>query len=179
MKVACYVRCSTVDKQNPETQRNHLTNYSKNNDLSIYKFYEDVGQSGAKSSRPSFDEMLKDMREGLFEGVLVYRLDRIGRSLPHLVKLFEEFKKKKVAFISATQNINTATPEGRMFLGVLMVLAQYERELTVDRIKSGLARARKQGKKLGRKFGSKDTKRRRRSGYWQRWKREKNKGGLK
>jgi len=109
------------------------------------------------------------LRQKQFKGILVYKLDRIGRSLQHLINLFDEFKNRNVDFISATQNINTTTPEGKMFLRMLMVLSEYERELIVNRINDGLSRARKQGKTLGRPVGSKDTKRRRLSGYIQRW----------
>ena len=86
--------------------------------------------------------------------------------------MFEEFKKRKIDFISITQSINTTTPEGRMFLHILMVLSQYERELTISRINTGLDKARSEGKTLGRPPGSRDKKRRRRSGYNQRWTKE-------
>ena len=125
--------------------------------------------SGSKDSRPDFDLMLKDMREGLFDTIIVYKLDRIGRSTSHLLKLFEEFEKKNIKFISVTQNINTDTPEGKLMLRMLMILAEYERELTISRINDGLARAREQGSVLGRPKGSTDKKRRRTSGYVNRW----------
>ena len=168
--VAIYCRVSTRDKQDITTQKTFLKDYAERNNLEIYKTYSDVGESGSKDSRPQFDELLKDMRANLFKSILTYKLDRIGRSLSHLVKLFEEFNKREIDFISATQNINTTTPEGRMFLHILMTLSQYERELTINRINDGLARAKKQGHKLGRPEGSKDKKRRRRSGYHLRWK---------
>jgi len=125
-------------------------------------------------SRPAFNKMLENVRTRKINCVLVYKLDRIGRSLQHLLNLFEEFKNRRVEFISLTQNINTSTPEGKMFLRMLMVLAEYERELIVSRINSGLdrARARSEGKTLGRPNGSKDKKRRRKSGYLLRWQKE-------
>lgn len=167
MKAAIYCRVSTRDKQNIETQEQYLKDYATRENLGVYKIYSDVGESGSKDSRPQFDIMLSDMRAGYFKAVLVYKLDRIGRSLSHLVKLFEEFKKRNIDFISATQSINTLTPEGRMFLHILMTLAEYERELTVSRIKAGLDRAKKQGKPIGKR--GKDKKRRRTSGYIARW----------
>jgi len=94
--------------------------------------------------------MLKFMRRYRFHAICVYKIDRIGRSLPHLVNLFEEFRSKSVHFMSVSQNIDTTTPEGRMFMNLMMVLAQYEREMTVDRVKAGLARAVREGKVLGR-----------------------------
>lgn len=178
MKVAIYYRISTRDKQDIGMQQNAVREYcerttieinNKKEPLEIYKEYSDIGESGKKESRPQFDLMLQDMRDRKFNCIVVYKLDRIGRSLSHLIKLFEEFKSKNIQFISITQAINTTTPEGRMFLHILMVLAEYERELTLSRIVSGLDKAKKEGIKLGRPFGSKDKGRRRKSGYIQRW----------
>ena len=81
----------------------------------------------------------------------------------------KSLKRKNISFVSATQNINTSTAEGRMFLNMLMVFAEYERALTVSRVNDGLKRARKKGKRLGRPPGKKDSKVRRKSGYYRRW----------
>lgn len=167
MKAAIYCRVSTKDKQNIDTQIQYLKDYAAREQIEIYNIYSDIGESGSKDSRPQFDIMLSDMRQGKFKAILTYKLDRIGRSLSHLVKLFEEFKSKQIDFISATQSINTTTPEGRMFLHMLMTLAEYERELTVSRIKTGLDRARLQGKQIGKRGRDKGS--RRKSGYWLRW----------
>ena len=169
MIAGIYYRISTADKQDIGMQQKAIKDYCEREGIDIYKEYSDVGQSGSKESRPEFDKLLRDMRDKKFNCVVVYKLDRIGRSISHLLKLFEEFKKKRINFISVTQNINTTTPEGRMFLHILMVLAEFERELTISRINTGLDRARSKGKKLGRPPGAKDKKRRRRSGYNQRW----------
>ncbi len=169
MIAGIYYRISTADKQEIGMQEKAVRDYCERECIEIYKDYSDKGVSGSRESRPQFDLMLKDMRSKKFDTIIVYKLDRIGRSLSHLVKLFEEFKAKGINFISITQSINTTTPEGRMFLHMLMVLAEYERELTINRINSGLDRARSQGKKLGRPTGSKDSKRRRLSGYYRRW----------
>ena len=169
MRAGLYYRISTREKQSLGMQVKAVRDYCKREGIEIFKEYSDIGESGKKESRPEFDLMLKDMREKLFDCVVVYKLDRIGRSLSHLVKLFEEFRKKNINFISITQAINTTTPEGRMFLHILMVLSEYERELTISRINDGLDQARSEGKKLGRKKGSKDKKRRRKSGYHLRW----------
>ena len=158
-----------VAQGNVKGSRSYIRLNTLRENIPINKEYKDIGESGSKVSRPQFDKLIKDMRNKSFDTIIVYKLDRIGRSLSHLVKLFEEFKKKNINFISITQSINTTTPEGRMFLHMLMVLAEYERELTIARINSGLDRARAQGKKLGRPKGSRDKKRRRRSGYHIRW----------
>ena len=167
-KVALYVRVSMAD-QNSETQKMALEDYCKRMGFEITDIYQDNGFSGKTDKRPEFERLLGDVRANKVDCVLVYKLDRIGRSLKHLLNLFEEFKNLGVEFISLTQNINTNTPEGKMFWQMLGVFAEYEREMIVARTKSGLDRAKKQGKTLGRPKGSKDTKRRRRSGYLRRW----------
>lgn len=149
MKVAIYARVSTKD-QNVQAQLDLCRKHCEVQGHQIFGEYVDIGESGKKENRPAFDEMLKWMRRYRFQAICVYKIDRIGRSLTHLVNLFEEFKKKKVHFISVTQNIDSTTPEGRMFMNIMMVLAQYEREMTVDRVKSGLERARREGKVIGR-----------------------------
>ena len=169
MQSAIYVRVSTADKQDVGMQQKAIRDYCERESIQIYKEYSDIGQSGSKESRPQFDLMIQDMRARKFNCIIVYKLDRIGRSLAHLIKLFEEFKAKGMNFISITQNINTTTPEGRMFLHLLMVLAEYERELTINRINSGLDRAKAQGKRLGRPHGAKDKGRRRKGGYYNRY----------
>jgi len=173
LNIGLYCRVSK-NEQNINTQLVALRDYCQRNNYKIVEEYLDNGFSGAKDSRPAFDKLLADMRGNQINCVLVYKIDRIGRSLQHLLNLFEEFKNRGVEFISLTQNINTSTPEGKMFLRMLMVLAEYERELIVCRINSGLARAIAEGKILGRPNGSKDKKRRKRSGYLLRWQNNKN-----
>lgn len=169
MKAVAYYRVSTSDKQDVGMQEKAVKDYCEREGIEIVGEFKDIGESGSKESRPQFDLMLNAMRNKEFDCIIVYKLDRIGRSISHLLKLFEEFSKKDIKFISVTQNFNTTTPEGRLFLRMMMLLAEYERELTISRINSGLARARAEGKKLGRKKGSKDKKQRRKSGYYNRW----------
>jgi DNA invertase Pin-like site-specific DNA recombinase len=168
MKAGVYYRVSTTE-QDVAMQQKAVRDYCKREGIEIYKEYSDKGVSGSKESRPEFDKLLEDMRDYCFDTIIVYKLDRIGRSISHLLKLFEEFNKKDIKFISITQNFNTTTPEGKLFLRMMMLLAEYERELTVSRINSGLEKARAEGKKLGRPKGSKDKGRRRRAGYINRW----------
>lgn len=169
MKVAIYARVSTLD-QSLNTQLLLLREYCTRQGFHDVVEYEDRGFSGKDDSRPAFQSLLKDVRENKINCVVVYKLDRIGRSIRHLLNLFEEWKSKNVEFISLTQNINTATPEGKLFWMILMVLAQYERELIISRTVAGLERARKEGKILGRPKGRKDKNPRRTSGYVERWK---------
>ena len=167
-KVALYARTSTSE-QNIDTQLIAIRDYCKRMSYTVSDEYIDSGFSGKDDKRTEFEHLLDDIRANKIDCVVVYKLDRIGRSLKHLLNLFEEFKNRGVEFISLTQNINTNTPEGKMFWQMLAVFAEYERELIVSRTMSGLERAVKQGKCLGRPQGSKDTKRRRKSGYIARW----------
>lgn len=164
--VAIYARVSTLN-QNPQTQLVPLREHAKRNELEVFKEYIDEGVSGSKSSRPHLDLMLKDMREGKFEAIFIYKLDRLGRSLKHLIDLIGEFKNRKVRLISVSDNLDTANdgPMSTAFWQLLGVFAEFERELIRERVKSGLDRARAEGKILGRRKGSKDKRKRSVSGY--------------
>lgn len=168
MKVAIYVRVSTLD-QTTLNQELELAEYCKRNDYEIFNTYKERGISGAKTSRPQLDRMLQDMRNKLFNAVIVWKFDRLGRSTKHLLQVLDEMKNNKVRLIATSQNIDTNTPMGKFFFTILSGFAEMERELIVERIKLGLQRVRKQGRKLGRPQGSKDKNRRRRSGYYLRW----------
>ena len=169
LKVAIYARVSTLD-QSINTQLLLLREYCQRQGFRDVVEYADRGFSGKDDRRPQFEKLLSDLREDKINCVVVYKLDRIGRSVRHLICLFEEFRARKVEFISLTQNINTTTPEGKMFWLMLCVFSQYERELIVARTISGLERARKEGKILGRPKGTKDKIPRKTSGYVERWK---------
>lgn len=167
-KVGLYGRTSMAD-QNLETQLMALRDYCIRMGYQIVEEYVDSGFSGKDDKRPAFEHLLADIRANKIDCVVVYKLDRIGRSLKHLLNLFEEFKNLGVDFISLTQNISTDTPEGKMFWQMLGVFAEYERELIVARTKAGLERAKRQGKSLGRPQGSLDGRPRRKAGYLNRW----------
>jgi len=170
--IAVYCRTSMAD-QNAETQLMALRDYCQRMNYQVIDEYVDNGFSGKDQNRPQFERLLADIRAGRVNCVLVYKLDRIGRSLQHLISLFAEFKNRGTEFISLTQNIDTHTPEGKMFWQLLGVFAEYEREIIVARTKAGLERAKRQGKRLGRPKGSTDKKRRRLSGYYARWQKSK------
>lgn len=182
IKVGIYARQSTEKQESLEFQLESIRNYCKNKNYEIVGEYQDI-MSGKTDSRPEFNKMLEDIRQGKMKAVIVYKLDRIGRSMQHLLNLFEEFKNDGVDFISITQNFNTITPEGKLMLRMLMILAEYERELIVARTKDKLdyyneqidkhgffvTKDGRKVQKLGRPKGSKDKKVRRVSGYHQRW----------
>lgn len=166
MKIAIYIRVSTRDKQDITKQRDYLIRFAGlREDWEIYQIYADRGISGTKSKRPALNELLEDVDK--YDAVLVYKMDRIGRSLKNLFEIMDIFKEKNIQFISATEAIDTTTPAGRMFFNITAAFAQYEAEIIKQRIMDGLAEARRRGVKLGRKKGSKDRKPRRKLGYYQ------------
>jgi len=160
-KCALYCRVST-EEQNPKHQESILKSYSKNNGIEIYKVYTDT-ISGTKDSRPALNDLMFDMRSKKFNCVLIYKLDRLGRSLKHLINICEEFYKKNVDLICTTQNIDTSTASGKLLFHILGAVAEFERELISERTKLGQKKAKNIGKR------GKDKKKRRTSGYTQRW----------
>jgi len=135
-KAAIYCRVST-EEQNVDKQHEICRAYCQRQGIQIYKVYEDIC-SGAKASRPSFNNLLSDMRRVKFNTIIVTKLDRIGRSLQHLISLFEEFNTKGVGFIAVTQNIDTSTAAGKLQLHILSAFAEFERNLISERTKEGL-----------------------------------------
>lgn len=164
MKVAIYLRVSTAD-QTTLNQELELKEYCDRNSYEIYKIYKDEGVSGAKTSRPQLDLMLQDMRNKLFDAIIVWKFDRLGRSTQHLLQVLEELKNKNIRLIATSQNIDTETPMGKFFFTILAGFAEMEREMLKDRIKLGLERRKKEGKQIGRPKGSKDKSYRKKSGY--------------
>lgn len=132
MRVAIYCRVSRSD-QDAGKQETLCREYCQREGHEVYQVYRDDAVSGAKTSRPAFDEFLTDMRAFHFQGLVVTRLDRVGRSLQHILALFEEFKSKQVHFIAVTQNIDTSTAVGKLQLQMLgaFILHQGQRDSRV------------------------------------------------
>jgi len=139
MKVALYARVSTTE-QDASLQVHHLREWAKRMNHVIYKEYVDQAVSGTKSSRPAFDEMLNDMRRFKFEAIAVVKLDRLGRSLKHILSLFDEFNAKGVSVICTTQPIDTSNsnPMGKIILALLGAFAELERDMIAERTKAGM-----------------------------------------
>ena len=156
MKVAIYCRVST-EEQHADKQEDICKEYCKRNNFEVFKVYTDV-ISGTTSSRPSFNKLMEDMRDYKFNILMVTKLDRLGRSLKHLLSLFDEFSLKGIHFIAATQNIDTTTASGKLQLQIMGAFAEFERNIISERTKEGLKR-RKEGKR------GKDIKPRSRK-YW-------------
>ncbi len=191
MKVAIYCRVSTIDRgQTLEQQENPLIEYCKKENWD-YEVFKDFA-SGSKESRPELDKMMQRIRKREFDAVLIFRLDRLGRSLKHLLQLVEELSNLKIRFICFTQNIDTSTAQGMFFLQIMGATAEFERQLIRERIKDKLHYidsviekdgfyVSEKGNKIsrrGRPTGAKDKKDRRTSGYYQRWNKKKNKPWL-
>ncbi len=145
MKVAIYCRVSTED-QNLDNQKIQLEEYCKRMNHTIYKIYEDV-ISGAKDQRPAFNQLLEDMRRFKFDAIMVTKLDRMGRSLQHLLSMFQEFQDKGIHFIATTQNIDTSSAAGKLQLQIMGAFAEFERNIISERTKEGLKRATGVGKR--------------------------------
>ena len=145
MLVAIYCRVSTEEQDN-DNQESICLKYCENQGHSVYKVYKDV-ISGAKSSRPEFDVMLNDMRHYKFRGIIVTKIDRLGRSLQHLLSLFSEYESKKVDFVAVTQNIETTTSTGKLQMQIIGAFAEFERNLISERTKEGLKHAKNVGKR--------------------------------
>jgi len=149
-KVALYARVSTHDKdQDPENQLMKLRSFSESHGWAVYGEYPDE-RSGADASRPQLDKMLRYARGHAFDAIVIVRLDRIGRSVRNLLNLIDELERSNVKLICTDQEINTSSPGGKLLFTLLGAISEFELELIRDRTKDGLARARAQGKRLGR-----------------------------
>ena len=160
-KCAIYVRVSK-GIQDPEHQIKACKNYVKMLKWDIYKVYIDK-TSGSKSSRPALNDMMFDMRDGNFNTVVVWKLDRLGRSLQHLLRIVDEFEKRNVDFICTSQNFDTSTSHGKLVFRIIGAMAEFERELISERTKEGLKRAKNVGKR------GKDKGPRKKGGYYLRY----------
>jgi DNA invertase Pin-like site-specific DNA recombinase len=148
MRAALYARVSTAD-QEPENQLQELRAYASARGWTARE-YVDQGVSGARESRPSLDALVRDAKRRRIDVLVVWRLDRLGRNLRHLVLLLDELQALGVAFITLGEGIDTSTPAGRLQLHILSAMAEFERARIAERVKAGVARARAQGRRLGR-----------------------------
>lgn len=150
MRAAIYARVSTNNGQDPTVQTRELREYCQRRGWHIAGEYVDAGVSGAKERRPQLDALLAVCRKRLVDAVVVYRYDRFARSLRQLVNALEEFRSLGIEFISLHEGVDTSTPNGRLVFGIFASIAEFERELIRDRVKSGIAAAKSKGKRLGR-----------------------------
>jgi DNA invertase Pin-like site-specific DNA recombinase len=151
-KVALYLRVST-NGQSVENQRRELASVGERSGWEIVAVYEDAGISGAKGrdKRPGFDNLLKDATRREFDMIAAWSVDRLGRSLQDLVAFMNELQTLGLDLYLHRQALDTSTPSGRAMFGMLSVFGEFEREMIRERVNAGLARAKAQGKVLGRR----------------------------
>jgi DNA invertase Pin-like site-specific DNA recombinase len=152
LPVAIYLRVST-DNQTTDNQRIALEAAAAARGWNVVRIYQDHGISGAKGrdKRPGLDALLKDAAKGDFRLVAAWSVDRLGRSLQDLIGFLNELQALGVDLFLHQQGLDTTTPSGRAFYGMLGVFAEFERAMIQQRIRAGLERAKAQGKRLGRK----------------------------
>ena len=150
-KVAVYARVST-DHQTVENQLQVLREVAERNDYEIVCEYIDSGISGAKGrdKRPQFDALIKDAVRREFDLIMYWDISRLGRSLQHLVGFLSEIQSKNVDLYIHQQGLDTSTPTGKMMFQMVGCFAEYERNIISERVRAGLDRAKREGKKLGR-----------------------------
>jgi DNA invertase Pin-like site-specific DNA recombinase len=150
MRVALYARVSTLNGQHPEMQLGELTEYASRRGWKVVGHYVDEGVSGSKESRPALNPLMGDAHRRQFDIVLVWKIDRFGRSLKHLVNALADLDAYGVAFASLKDNLDLTTPSGRLMFQIIGAMAEFERALIQERVKAGLDNARRTGKQLGR-----------------------------
>ena len=157
LRVAIYCRVSTED-QFLDKQELELREFCVGRGYDVFKVYSDV-ISGSRDSRPALNVLMKDAYEGCFDAVVIWKLDRLGRSLQHLLDIVNKFSLWKVNLICKTQDIDTTSSNGRLLFHIFGAVAEFERELIRERTKLGLKRAVNVGKR------GRDKKPRKRGGY--------------
>jgi len=149
-KIALYLRVST-DRQTTDSQAIELRAYCQRRGWTDVAEYCDT-VSGAKFSREGLDALMRDVRKGRIDAIVAYKLDRLGRSLPHLAQLVSEMTAHRVALVIPAQGIDTSAsnPASQLQLNILMAVAEFEREIIRERVNSGLRAARARGARFGR-----------------------------
>jgi DNA invertase Pin-like site-specific DNA recombinase len=152
MNAAIYARVSTTD-QNCDLQLRELREYIARREWTPAGEYVDAGYSGSKTSRPALDRLMADASRHAFDCILVWKIDRFGRSVLHLSQNLATLTSYGVRFMAITQAIDTdaSNPSSRLMLTILAGVAEFEREIIRERTRAGLRAARAQGKTLGRK----------------------------
>ena len=149
-RAALYLRVSTDLHQKTDMQETELRAYAKARGWTVAKVCADRGVSGTKDNRPALQELMAACRQRKVDVVLVWTFDRFARSLRQLVTALDEFKRLGVDFISATEGVDTTVPSGELVFQIFGAIAQFERALIGERVRAGIAEARRNGKHLGR-----------------------------
>ena len=149
MKAAIYVRVSTPD-QHVESQLYDLRELAAQRGFEVVHEYEDRGVCGKKARRPGLDALMADARRKKFSVVLVAAFDRIARSTRNFLQIIDELDSLGIEFISRREGVATGDAMGRLFVTIISAIAELERTLVAERVKSGMRRARLEGKAIGR-----------------------------
>ena len=150
-RVAIYARVSTTNHgQDVTLQTRELREYCERRGVEVAGEYIDIGVSGSKDSRPELNRLMADAKQRRFDAVCVWKLDRFGRSLRHLVNALADLESLGVSFVSLKDNLDLSTPSGRLMFQIIGAMAEFERSLIQERVKAGLRNARAKGKTLGR-----------------------------
>ena len=149
LRVVLYARVSTHD-QSADMQVAELRRFAPARGREVVGEFVDKGVSGARTSRPEFDRMMKVLRRRDADVLLCWKYDRVGRSTSHLLSILEELRSLNVGFCSMTEGVDTTTPAGKMVFTFLAGIAEFERGLTRERILAGIQNARARGVRFGR-----------------------------
>ena len=150
-RTAIYARVSTVGAgQDPGMQLKELREYCERRGWEVAGEYVDAGISGAVDSRPQLNRLMEDAHHRAIDAVVCWKFDRFARSVSHLLKALETFRVLGIEFVSLTEQVDTATPMGKMIFTVLGSVAELERSLIVERVRAGMRNARAKGKLIGR-----------------------------
>ncbi|MGH9716089.1 MAG: recombinase family protein, partial [Candidatus Acidiferrales bacterium] len=134
----------------PDMQLRELREYCQRRGWDLADEYVDAGVSGSKEQRPGLNRLFVDCRKRRVDAVVVYRYDRFARSLRQLVNALEDFRALGIEFVSLHESVDSSTANGRLVFGIFASIAEFERELIRERVRSGLAVARARGKRIGR-----------------------------
>jgi len=178
MKLVAYMRVSKQIGMDVENQRPPIERWLKVNEIDPETVVFITEEESTRKVRPKMLQTYEDLKNGVYDGLIVYRLDRWGRNMLECVASIDDIvKHRNRRFISVADSMDLTKESfnatAQMMLQMISVIAQYERELIRERTLLGLETAKKSGTKLGRPHGAKDKGRRRRSGYWARWMKEK------
>src|SRR5271154_1572434 len=158
MRIGIYARVSTKD-QSCELQVRDLRAYCTARGFDLVREYVDVGQSGAKDSRPELNKLMDDARKRQFDSIVVWRFDRFARSTKHLLLALEEVRSLTVQFIPCQENSDTGSALGQALFTIVSAVAQLERDLIRERVTAGIRNAQANGKQLGRPMRAVDRER--------------------
>lgn len=150
VRVALYARVSTLNNQDPEMQLSELRDYAGHRGWQIVQEYTDEGVSGCRESRPALNRLMADACRRRFDAIVVWKIDRFGRSLKHLINSLAELAALGVSFVSLRDHLDLSTPSGRLMFQIIGAMAEFERSLIQERVRAGLRNARAKGKRLGR-----------------------------